>query len=151
MYELENIGFAYGPKTIIADLSLTFEKGHFYGIMGPNGSGKTTLIDLLAGHLRPNRDTIRLNGRSLPHCSRKLLARWIALMPMVVAVMQDVNLAAMYCDHLVCLRNGSVFAGGPVDTVLTTEVLKAVFQVNTRVTPNEFSGTRQVVFNRDVN
>ena len=45
----------------------------------------------------------------------------------VVAVMQDVNLAAMYCNRLVCLRNGTVFAAGSVDTVLTTEVLKAVF------------------------
>jgi iron complex transport system ATP-binding protein len=258
MYELENIGFAYGPKTIIADLSLTFETGHFYGIIGPNGSGKTTLIDLLAGHIRPHCGTITLNGRSLEHCSRKFLARRIALVPQdfrinfpytcgeivmmgryphiprfarpgdqdravvktvlqqtglgdfvhryvtqlsggerqrvvfarglaqdtpvllldeatsnldlrhtiallnlaaervsrgatVVAVMQDVNLAAMYCNRLVCLRNGTVFAAGSVDTVLTTEVLKAVFHVNTRVTPNEFSGSRQVVFNRDVN
>jgi ABC-type cobalamin/Fe3+-siderophores transport system ATPase subunit len=81
MYELENIGFAYGPKTIIADLSLTFETGHFYGIIGPNGSGKTTLIDLLAGHIRPHCGTITLNGRSLEHCSRKFLARRIALVP----------------------------------------------------------------------
>ena len=49
MYVLENIGFAYGgAKTVIEELSLTLEKGHFYGIIGPNGCGKTTLIDLLA-------------------------------------------------------------------------------------------------------
>ncbi|WP_231714494.1 ATP-binding cassette domain-containing protein [Desulfonema ishimotonii] len=36
-------------KTIIDDLSFTFEKGKFYGITGPNGGGKTSLSKMIMG------------------------------------------------------------------------------------------------------
>ena len=59
MLELKNISFrADAPeesadgvpaRTIINDLSFTFEPGKFYGITGPNGSGKTTLAKLIMG------------------------------------------------------------------------------------------------------
>lgn len=253
MYALDNIGFAYGSKTIIDDLSLALDTGHFYGVIGPNGSGKTTLIDLLAGHLRPDRGQVMLNGRPLEQYSRKSLARRVALVPqdfrinfpytcgeivmmgryphiprfgrpgsqdrtvvdavlnqadlgdfvnrhvnrlsggerqrvvfarslaqdtpvllldeatsnldmhhaigllnlaagrvsdssLVVAVMQDLNLAAMYCDRLVCMRDGGVYASGALEEVLTAETLRSVFQVNAQVAYNAFAGTRQVVF-----
>ncbi len=41
----------------------------------------------------------------------------------------DVNLAAQYCDHVVVLKSGRVQAAGPVETVLTPEVLEPVFGV----------------------
>ena len=42
----------------------------------------------------------------------------------------DVNLAAEYCDHIVVLQGGRVQAAGPVETVLTPEVLEPVFGVS---------------------
>jgi iron complex transport system ATP-binding protein len=62
-----------------------------------------------------------------------LAARRVARGALVVAVMQDVNLAAMYCDRLVCLRNGGVHASGSTADVLTAGMLRDVFQVNARV------------------
>jgi len=41
----------------------------------------------------------------------------------------DVNLAAQYCDHVVVLQGGRVQAAGPVETVLTPDVLEPVFGV----------------------
>ena len=41
----------------------------------------------------------------------------------------DVNLAAEYCDYIVVLNGGRVQAAGPVETVLTPEVLEPVFEV----------------------
>jgi iron complex transport system ATP-binding protein len=255
MYDLENIRFAYGPKAVFENLSLTFEAGHFYGVIGPNGCGKSTLIDLLAGHLSPERGRVRLNGRSLNRFARKVLARSIAIVPqdfrinfpytceeivmmgryphiprfarpgkedraivdgviqqadlsgfetrsvnrlsggerqrvvfarslaqqtpvllldeatanldmhhtmamlnlaagrvssasLVIAVMQDVNLAAMYCDRLICMGSSSVFASGPLEQVLTAEMLEAVFQVNAQVAYNDHCRTLQVAFKK---
>ena len=72
LYDLDRIEFAYGPKAVIADLSLTIEGGHFYGIIGPNGSGKSTLIDLLAGHLKDrHRSTSGSTGAPLPFTRAK--------------------------------------------------------------------------------
>ena len=30
-------------------ITLTIEKGEFFGLLGPNGAGKTSLISILAG------------------------------------------------------------------------------------------------------
>ena len=56
----DNVGFSYGDKPIISQLSTVIMKGDRVGILGPNGSGKTTLLRLLLGNLRPDSGTIRL-------------------------------------------------------------------------------------------
>ncbi|MBT8338628.1 MAG: ABC transporter ATP-binding protein [Desulfatitalea sp.] len=68
---------------------------------------------------------------------------------LVVAVLQDINLAAMYCGRLVVMQEGRVFAHGPLDEVLTEQTLHAVFKVKARVARHAFSGARQVVFQRE--
>lgn len=53
--ELKHVRYAYPltQKPVLDDISVTFEKGTFYGVIGENGSGKTTLCNLLRG-LIPN-------------------------------------------------------------------------------------------------
>jgi len=78
-----------------------------------------------------------------------LAARRVNNNSLVIAVMQDVNLAAMYCDRLVCLRAGRLYASGPVASVLTAETLQTVFNVQARVSHDEFAGTLQVTLKRE--
>lgn len=47
--ELENIEVRYRNKTVLGPVSLTIEKGDFWGIIGPNGAGKSTLLKTIAG------------------------------------------------------------------------------------------------------
>ncbi|MEZ4787573.1 MAG: ATP-binding cassette domain-containing protein [Flavobacterium haoranii] len=49
MIELKNVSKKYGSKEILKDISILFEKGKVYGIMGENGAGKTTLFNCIAG------------------------------------------------------------------------------------------------------
>lgn len=77
-----------------------------------------------------------------------LAAQKVAGGALVIAVMQDINLAAMYCDRLVCLRQGRVHAQGVQADVLTDQMLQAVFGVSARVAFNTFSEARQVTFSR---
>jgi len=53
------VGFAYGDRPVIQDLTTTITRGDKLGIIGPNGSGKTTLLRLLLGSLAPQSGTIR--------------------------------------------------------------------------------------------
>ena len=46
---LNNISFSYGATRVIDNLSLEFEKGKMYCIIGKSGAGKTTLLSLLSG------------------------------------------------------------------------------------------------------
>ena len=61
--EAEQVGFSYGDRTVIRNLSTTIMRGDKLGIIGPNGSGKTTLLRLLLGELEPQSGSIRQGTR----------------------------------------------------------------------------------------
>lgn len=46
-----------------------------------------------------------------------------------IIAIHDLNLAAMFCDQVVVLRDGWVVAAGPPATVLTAELIADVYQV----------------------
>ena len=48
----------------------------------------------------------------------------------VLTVIHDLNLAARYCSSILLLKGAKIFAAGPVENVLTSENIKAVFQVD---------------------
>lgn len=62
---LENLSFSYGEKPVLHDISLTFEKGKSYAIVGGSGSGKTTLINLLLGYMPGYTGHILYDGTEL--------------------------------------------------------------------------------------
>lgn len=47
-----------------------------------------------------------------------------------VAVLHDLNLAAMFCDELVMLKDGKVFAQGTPKETLTVENLKSIYDLD---------------------
>lgn len=54
----------------------------------------------------------------------------------VVVVLHDLNQAARYCDHLICVHDGQLVATGSPKQVLTDALLAAVFGVSAElVTP----------------
>jgi iron complex transport system ATP-binding protein len=80
-FEIENLGFAFDGRPVIAGVSLRLDEGWFYGVVGPNGCGKTTLVDLLCRFRTPQSGVIRYNGAPLAAYSKNALARQIALVP----------------------------------------------------------------------
>ncbi|ETR73885.1 MAG: iron complex transport system ATP-binding protein [Candidatus Magnetoglobus multicellularis str. Araruama] len=255
-YILKEICFAYDQKQVFDDLTITFKKGLFYGILGPNGCGKTTLLDLLLNYHRPNKGKLLFNGQSIDTYSRQLLSQKIALVPQdfeirfpflveeivmmgryphlprfarprkvditkvnqvlektgtwklknrmitelskgekqrvvfaralaqdtdmllldeatanldiehslhllelakkgvtksektVIAVFHDINLAAMFCDEIVLMENGNIFAMGQVNDVLTSENIKSVFHVDANIRCDTEIKTCHVIFKR---
>jgi Fe-S cluster assembly ATP-binding protein len=75
MLELRNLLFRVpevekGPedaprRTIIDNLTFTFESGQFYAITGPNGSGKTTIAKLIMGIHPATQGRILFNGKDI--------------------------------------------------------------------------------------
>ncbi len=59
---LQNISFSYGRTPVLRDLSLEFEKGKMYCIVGKSGAGKTTLLSILSGLASPSSGSIIYNG-----------------------------------------------------------------------------------------
>ena len=56
---------ASGPVHALNGVSVSFEKGLFYAIIGRSGSGKSTLLHILSGLDRPNSGRILVNGKDL--------------------------------------------------------------------------------------
>ncbi|HEY8393832.1 MAG TPA: ABC transporter ATP-binding protein [Thermaerobacter sp.] len=63
----------------------------------------------------------------------------------LIAVLHDINLAALYCDRLVLLREGRVFAAGEPDRVITAENIRQVYGCDVLVRPHPTAGVPQVV------
>jgi iron complex transport system ATP-binding protein len=63
----------------------------------------------------------------------------------VVSVLHDLNLAAQYCERILLLSQGRVFALGTVEEVLTYSNVRTVFAVEPYVGVNELNGARFLI------
>lgn len=81
MIKADNVSFSYGEKRIFQNLSVSFEKGKFYCIVGKNGSGKSTLLRLLSGFIRPKSGVITVDDKSISMYSRREYAQKTAILP----------------------------------------------------------------------
>ena len=63
----------------------------------------------------------------------------------IVMVLHDLNLAARYADHLIAVREGRLHAAGDPSDVLTADVVRAVFGMESQVLPDPVSGKPMVL------
>ena len=66
----------------------------------------------------------------------------------IIAVMQDINLASVYCDYLVFMSAGSIVMHGATRDVLNSVTMKKVFNVDAKIYEESYSGSLQVVFKK---
>jgi ABC-type cobalamin/Fe3+-siderophores transport system ATPase subunit len=66
----------------------------------------------------------------------------------VVAVFQDINQAAAYCDQLIFMSQGKIAAHGDTREVLNPDTVWSVFGVDAKVYHDEYSDSLQVVFKK---
>lgn len=78
----------------------------------------------------------------------KLAARGVENGKTVIAVMQDINLAAAFCNYLIFIQHGSVVANGPIEKILNSETLRDVFHIDSKVYFEPYSDSMQVVFKK---
>jgi putative ABC transport system ATP-binding protein len=65
---VKNIDYAYKSqknKQVLNNVSIEFEEGRFYTIVGSSGAGKTTFLSLLAGLDSPVKGNIFYNGEDI--------------------------------------------------------------------------------------
>src|SRR2546426_6847638 len=62
MIQVEHLTKLYGPKTAIADVSFSLEKGEVLAFLGPNGAGKTTTMRILTASLPATSGSAKIAG-----------------------------------------------------------------------------------------
>src|SRR6516164_2137569 len=75
LLEVEGLSKSFGGLAAVRNVSLSLGPGEILGLIGPNGSGKTTLLNLIAGTLRADAGSIRLNGEDVTRMPNHLRAR----------------------------------------------------------------------------
>lgn len=95
--ELQNVSKSYGANgsrtEVLCDINLAIEDGEFVAIVGYSGAGKTTLMSILAGLLKPDTGSVKLEGREVsgPGPDRGIVFQNYSLLPWLT-VFENVKL-----------------------------------------------------------
>ena len=63
----------------------------------------------------------------------------------VAIILHDLNLAARYADHIIAMKAGGVVALGAPGEVVTAELVRDVFGLDSRIIPDPVSGTPLII------
>lgn len=67
LLQLDSVVRSFGALRAVDGVSLNVGKASITGLIGPNGAGKTTLFNTIAGVLRADAGSIRLQGERIDH------------------------------------------------------------------------------------
>ena len=70
---VEQLGFNYGTKKALSEVSFSLASGQYYALLGPNGAGKSTMFSILCQLLQPNTGSVTVNGISAQKKQRQVL------------------------------------------------------------------------------
>ena len=63
----------------------------------------------------------------------------------IVMVLHDLNQACRYADYIVAMRQGAIYAQGKPREMITPQVVREVFEVNSQIITDPISGTPMCV------
>jgi ABC-type multidrug transport system fused ATPase/permease subunit len=88
--DIENIVFAYTPHVpVLHNLTISFQRGVSYAIVGESGAGKSTLLDIILQFQQPQRGDILLNGISTTALPTSEVRKRILLLGQEVMIFND--------------------------------------------------------------
>ena len=65
LLSLNAISKHFGVTNAVSEVSLTVERGEFFGLLGPSGCGKTTTLRIIAGLEMPDTGAVEFDGRDI--------------------------------------------------------------------------------------
>jgi phospholipid/cholesterol/gamma-HCH transport system ATP-binding protein len=76
LIDIDHVSFGYdASRTILNDVSLTFQRGKVTAILGGSGCGKTTLLRLIGGVHAVNQGTVHFDGEVVDARNKEQLFR----------------------------------------------------------------------------
>jgi branched-chain amino acid transport system ATP-binding protein len=65
LLEVRELSKSFGAITVADHVDLSIDLGECVGVIGPNGAGKSSLFGLISGSLRPDRGSVRFDGKDV--------------------------------------------------------------------------------------
>lgn len=93
MLEVDHLQKSYGSVRAVQGVSLRASAGETIGLLGPNGAGKTTTVSMIAGLVRPDSGSVKIEGRPLAGDTDPIKRR-IGLVPQDLALFDELTAQA---------------------------------------------------------
>ena len=93
--DLTSLRHAYGARSVLNGVSLSFRAGEVTAVIGPNGAGKSSLLLCAAGLIRPQSGEVRLDGRPILDLARKARAQAVAYLPQTTEIAWPISVRAL--------------------------------------------------------
>ena len=65
MLEVNELHSGYGKVPVLKNISFSVQPGEILLVVGENGAGKSTLLSTIGGFIKPERGTIKLDGKDI--------------------------------------------------------------------------------------
>lgn len=85
----KNVSKRHQERVLYDDVSLMFEGGRAYGIVGPSGTGKSTFVDLLVKIQEADVGTITIQHQSIEQLHVQSLRRHVCVVPQEVEIFNE--------------------------------------------------------------
>ena len=84
LVRVRDLGFRWGKKTVLDEISFTIISGQFVAILGKNGAGKTTLIKCLNRVQTPQNGKVEICSKDISRQSLIELSKSVSYVPQSV-------------------------------------------------------------------
>lgn len=81
LLEVEGVGFRYGSRSVLREVSFAAGRGEFVAIVGVNGAGKSTLLDLISGFKEIACGHVSIEGKLQREWTQRELAKRMSHLP----------------------------------------------------------------------
>lgn len=133
---------SYGPRRVLAGVSLDVVAGQVVGLFGHNGAGKTTTLQVIAGFKRADHGEVSLLGRRVDGLSAAARASLgLSLVPdgaqgvfPTLTVEQHVRLGRAW-------RSGPPREGAPIDAAHVEDLVYDLFPEVLKERPGQVAGS----------
>ncbi|WP_268913357.1 ABC transporter ATP-binding protein [Lentilactobacillus sp. SPB1-3] len=72
LLSIDHVSKAFGSHNVLSDISLTFEEGKIYGLLGRNGAGKSTLLNIITDRIFANSGEVHMDSENVADNDSKL-------------------------------------------------------------------------------
>ena len=88
--EIKNIKKSYSKNEVLRDVSFSLKGGECVGILGGNGCGKSTLLSILAGNVKRDGGSFKVDGNDL-FASSEMQSSLVGYVPQGTPLMEELS------------------------------------------------------------
>jgi ABC-2 type transport system ATP-binding protein len=92
LLELDHVGRRLAGRAVLHDVSFSLRRNDTLGLLGVNGAGKSTTLAIIAGVLRPDTGSVRIDGKNADDNVRTMRDR-IGWVPETIPLWPELTVA----------------------------------------------------------